>query len=96
MEETNEKTRELVSEIIGGVDLVALHETLADFYELMNDPDVIAESFDDEAERGLFRTYHVLVHFGDYPGVTVKKVGKEQGLISVTWISTVIGSWKTC
>ncbi len=75
LEETNEKTKELVMEVHGGLEIPALHDTLADFYELMNDREVKRAGFDDEAERGLFRTYHVLAHFSDYPGVPTKELG---------------------
>ena len=66
LEETSEKSSELVMEIAGSLDIDALHDTLADFYELMNDTEVKKMGFDDEAERGLFRTYHILVHLRDY------------------------------
>ena len=76
LEETSDKTKELVLEIHGGLDMPAMYDTLVDFHELMRDPEVIAESFDDEAERGLFRTYHVLVHFADYPGLKLDTIGQ--------------------
>ena len=66
LEETSDKSSELAEEIAGALDIAALHDTLADFYELMSDPQVKKMGFDDEAERGLFRTYHVLVHLSDY------------------------------
>lgn len=40
LEETSEKTKELVSEIVGVLDIDALHDTLLDFFELMNDDEV--------------------------------------------------------
>ncbi len=75
IEQTNDKSKELVAEIRGALDIPAVHDTLADFYELMNDPNVKRQGFDDEAERGLFRTYHVLVHLSDYPGVKAECLG---------------------
>ena len=74
LEETDSKTRKLVREIAGGLDYPALHDTLADFYELMNSGDVKKAGFDDEAERGLFRTFHALEHLKDY-GVDPGKLG---------------------
>ena len=78
LEETNEKSSELVKEIAGSLDIPALHDTLADFYELKNDRKVQRSKFDDEAERGLFRTYHVLVHLRDYkiPSTIKEQIGK--------------------
>ena len=66
LEETSDKSSELAEEIAGALDIAALHDTLADFYEFMNDPRVKRLGFDDEAEKGLFRTYHILVHLSDY------------------------------
>lgn len=82
MEETNEKTKDLVVEVCGALEIPAVHDTLADFYELMNDPAVKRKGFDDEAERGLFRTYHILVHLSDYPGVKSKALGQQLLLVS--------------
>ena len=75
MEKTNENTSELVKEIAGALDIPALHDTLADFYELK---EVKGKGFGDEAERGLFRTYHVLVHLMDYkiPSSVKEQIGK--------------------
>ena len=75
LEKTNESTSELVKEIAGALDIPALHDTLADFYELKEVKD---KGFGDEAERGLFRTYHVLVHLMDYkiPSSVKEQIGK--------------------
>ena len=75
LEETSEKTKDLVGEIVNSLHIENLHETMADFYSLMNDEDVKRQSFDDEAETGMFRTYHVLVHLTDY-GVPPEKIGE--------------------
>ena len=75
LEETNAKTKDLVGEIVNSLDIDNLHETMADFYSLMNDEDVKRQSFDDEAETGMFCTYHVLVHLTDY-GVTPEEIGE--------------------
>ena len=75
LEETNKKTRSLVGDIINGLQIEALHDTLVEFYELMNDQGVKEAGYDDEAETGLFRTYHVLVHLTDY-GVPLERVGE--------------------
>ena len=75
LEETNKETRNLVRDIVNGLQIEALHNTLAELYDLMNLPGVKAQGFDDEAETGLFRTYHVLVHLTDY-GVPLEIVGE--------------------
>ena len=79
LEKTSEKTSELVKEIAGALDIPALHDTLADFYELKDNQEVKRKGFDDEAERGLFRTYHVLVHLRDYniPSTIKEQIGKS-------------------
>jgi len=66
LEQTSDKSSELAEEIAGSLNIAALHDTLADFHEFMNDQEVKRLGFDDEAERGLFRTYHILVHLSDY------------------------------
>jgi len=92
LEETSDKSSELVEEIAGSLDIFALHDTLADFYELANDPEVKQLGFSEEAERGLFRTYHVLVHLGDYkiPSSIKEQIGECEGL------SGVHGIWPQC
>ena len=86
LEETNEKTSELVKEIAWLIDIPALHGTLAGFYELKNNPNVKQSGFDYKAERGLFRTYHVLVHLRDYeiPYSIKEHIGKFGG-VTLGW-----------
>ena len=78
LEKTNEKSAELVNEIVNGLQFEVLHDNLMEFYELMNNPTVKDMGFDDEAEAGMFRTYHILVHLTDY-GVPMEKVGESRG-----------------
>ena len=66
LEETSPQTHHLAKEIAGSLDLAAIYDSIGDFYELMNDREVQRAGFDDEAERGLFRAYHILVHLQDY------------------------------
>ena len=74
LEKTSEKPTDLVKRIAINLDIEALHLTLVEFYELMNDHIVKDEEYDDEAEAGLFRTYHALVHLTDYE-VPKEKIG---------------------
>ena len=76
LEKTDERSKYLVRDIVNGLDIEALHYTLKEFYELMNDPKVKEKGYDDEAETGLFHTYHALVHITDY-GVSPEKIGKS-------------------
>ena len=62
LEETSRQKKDLVLQIAEVVDVDALYHTLADFYKLKDDPEVERKHFDDDVERGLFCTYHILVH----------------------------------
>ena len=62
LEETSHQKKDLVQQITEVVDVDALYHTLADFYKLKDDPEVERKYFDDDVERELFRTYHILVH----------------------------------
>ena len=76
LEETDERSKYLVRDIVNSLDIEALHYTLAEFYELMNDQKVKEWGYNDEAEKGLFRTYHALVHITDY-GIPPEKIGEK-------------------
>lgn len=64
LEETNKKSKVLAKEIAGGLDMGALHDTLVHFRSLMLSPAVKEAQFDDDAEKGMFSTYHILVKLG--------------------------------
>ena len=66
LEETSSHSQALAREIAGSLDLAAIYDTMGDFYELMQDREVRQAGFDDEAERGLFRAYHIMKHLQDY------------------------------
>lgn len=66
LEETNHRSCHLAKEIAGSLDLAAIYDTIDDFYELMNNALVKAARYDDNAERGLFRAYHIIVQLKDY------------------------------
>ena len=89
LEETNDCSKELVGEIQNAIQIEALHDTMVELYELMNDAGVKAAGQDDEAEAALFRTYHVLVHLTDY-GVPPDKVGE---LSNITLFSYNTCQW---
>ena len=76
LEETSLKTKELVIQLSGSLDMEALHGTLIDFYKLKHDKELIQDEYDDNAERGLLRTYHILVHLNHY-GIPMESIGKQ-------------------
>ena len=75
LEETSLETKDLVTRLSGGLDVDALHGSMVDFYKLMLDKELIEDEYDDNAERGLYRTYHILVQL-KYYGVPEKVVSK--------------------
>lgn len=76
LEETSLETKDLVTRLSGGLDVDALHGTMVDFYKFMLDKELIEDEYDDNAERGLYRTYHILVQL-KYYGVPEKVVSKN-------------------
>ena len=75
LERTDEKSDDLIQYIANSVDVHRLHDTLSEFYELMTDQRVKEKGYNDEAETGLFRTYHALVQLKNYR-VLSNKIGK--------------------
>ena len=72
LEKTNPCTVDFAKEIAGSLDLGALHWTLEEFYEQKDHPKCMELQIDDDAERGLFRSYHILVnlqHYGNDLGI---------------------------
>lgn len=75
LEETSLSTKELATQLSRGLDVEALHGTLVDFYQLRSDRDLIKDEYDDNAERALFNTYHVLIQL-NYYGIPMKTLGQ--------------------
>lgn len=65
-EETSPKTKEFVKRLSGGLDVDALHGTMVDFYKLKSDKELKKDEYDDNAERGMYRTYHILIQLQYY------------------------------
>lgn len=80
LEETSHHSKDLAQRVAEVLDVNALYDTLANFYKLKDDPDVKRKYFDDDAQRGLFRTYHILLHLAD---CTPMELGKLV-LIAIT------------
>ena len=66
LEETSSKSKELARRVADNLDRDAVHNTIYDFYRLKEDSQVKTLKFDDDAERGLFRAYHILQRLEDY------------------------------
>ena len=66
LEETSSGTKELARRVADNLDRDAVHNTICDFYQLKEEPKVKERKFDDDAERGLFRAYHILKRLEDY------------------------------
>ena len=82
LERTDEKSDDLIHYIANSLDMHRLHNTLSEFYELMNDQRVKEKGYNDEAETGLFRTYHALVQLKNYR-VQSNKIGKDSIIILI-------------
>ena len=66
LEETSSKSKELARRVAHNLDKDAVHNTICDFYQLKDESQVEELKFDDDAERGLFRAYHILERLKDY------------------------------
>ena len=66
LEKTSPHTLDFAKDIAGSLDLGAVHSTLEEFYELKDAPRLKRLQVEDDAERGLFRAYHILVTLQDY------------------------------
>jgi hypothetical protein len=74
LEETNPKTKDLALQVAGGLDISAVQDSLIDFYHLAyQDKELKKEECDDNAERALYRSYHILKRLEDFG---VKDLGK--------------------
>ena len=66
LEETSSESLQLAKQIADTLDRDAVCSTICDFYCLKDDPKVQEVHFHDDAERGLFRAYHILKRLHDY------------------------------
>ena len=67
LEETNHKTKNLALQVVGGLDKSAVQGSLIDFYHLgYQDDELKKEEYDDNAERALYRSYHILKRLEDF------------------------------
>lgn len=67
LEETDHKTKDLARQIAGGLDTNAIQCSLVDFYHLAyEDKEIKDVECDDNAERALFRSYHILKRLQDF------------------------------
>ena len=74
LEETNLKTKRLALQVAGGLDVGAVQGSMIDFDHLVEDDELKKEEYDDNAERALYRSYHILKRLEDYG---VKELSKS-------------------
>ena len=74
LEETSSETKELAKRIADTLDINAVYNTISEFYRLKCIPRVKERKFDNDAERGLFRAYHIVKRLQDY-GLADTKCG---------------------
>ena len=76
LEETSSKTKSLALQVAGGLDISAVQGCLIDFDHLAyQDDELKKEEYDDNAERALYRSYHILKRLEDF-GVDSKNLSK--------------------
>ena len=67
LEETDDKTKYLALQIAGGLDINAIQCSLVDFNHLAyKDKQIKKEECNDNAERALYRSYHILKRLQDF------------------------------
>lgn len=67
LEETSTKTNSLALLMMGALDISAVHGCLVDFDKLFqDDKELKKEECDDNAERALYRSYHILMRLNDF------------------------------
>lgn len=73
IEDTRLEMKKITEGLLTTLDFKAIHETLEYFYNQLQ-IDKLAE----EADKGLFKTYHVLMHLADHhPDETKSRIGIE-------------------
>ena len=90
LEETSPKTKNLAVQIAGALDVTAVQESLVDFDELSRDKDLIKAQYEDNAERALYRSYHILHRLNDY-GVPTSATQPD-----CSCPEPVVNVWKKC
>ena len=67
LEETNHKTKNLALQVAGGLDISAVQHSLIDFDHLSyHDDELKKDEYDDNAERALYRSYHILKRLEEF------------------------------
>ena len=86
LEETNVKTKRLALQVAGGLDVGAVQGSMIDFDCLFQDDELKKEEYDDNAERALYRSYHIFKRLKDYG---VKKLSsKSNDYYLCVWVKT--------
>ena len=78
LEETNHKTKNLALQVAGGLDISAVQGCLLDFYHLAYQDDELKKAeCDDNAERALYRSYHILKRLEDFGVKDLSKINND-------------------
>ena len=81
LEETNYKTKSLALQVAGGLDISAVQGCLIDFYHLAYEDDELKKAeCDDNAERALYRSYHILKRLEDFGVKDLSKINNDTSL----------------
>ena len=75
LEETSHKTKNLALQVAGGLDISAVQGCLIDFHHLgYHDAELKRDEYDDNAERALYRSYHILKRLEDFGEQNLSKL----------------------
>ena len=78
LEETSSKTKGLALQVAGGLDISAVQGCLIDFHHLAyHDDELKKEQCDDNAERALYRSYHILKRLEDFGVENLSKINND-------------------
>ena len=81
LEETSSKTKSLALQVAGGLDISAVQGCLIDFYHLAYEDDELKKAeCDDNAERALYRSYHILKRLEDFGVKDLSKINNDTSL----------------
>ena len=87
LEDISIKTTKLSYQIAEGLDIHALHWSMLDFYILKSDPDLIRLQSEDNACRGLFDGYRIIMHLVDSGASSLESLSKYNNL---RWTACII------
>ena len=91
LEETSFKTKSLALQVAGGLDISAVQGCLIDFDHLAyHDDELKKEQCDDNAERALYRSYHILKRLKDFGVKDLSKINNCHSDILYEFTSMIL------